>query len=149
MGNGTTTASYARTPGDMSTNAALLYSSSMRPPDPRNAVLDPALSADERRYSESNRDPGYNEALKAWARFRFVRAGWFTSAEAIAYIEYYYQYLSPLSPISPPTFRDPGTHVTLLTEEPILTITLLTIATRYMKLTGPYVLGFLTSVHVG
>jgi len=32
-------------------------------------------------------EPGYNEALKAWARFRFVRAGWFTAQEAIEYIE--------------------------------------------------------------
>jgi len=32
-------------------------------------------------------DPGYKSALRAWARFRFVRAGWFTPAEAILYIE--------------------------------------------------------------
>ena len=32
-------------------------------------------------------EPGYAEALKAWARFRFVRAGWFTAQEAIDYIE--------------------------------------------------------------
>lgn len=48
----------------------------------------------------------------------------------------YYEYLSPLTPISPPTFRYPGTHPKLLTEEPILTVTLLTIATRYRKLPG-------------
>lgn len=49
----------------------------------------------------------------------------------------YYKYLSPLTPISPPTFRYPGTHPTLLTEEPILTVTLLTIATRYRRMPGP------------
>jgi hypothetical protein len=49
----------------------------------------------------------------------------------------YYEYLSPLTPISPPTFRYPGTHPTLLTEEPILTVTLLTIATRYKRMPGP------------
>jgi hypothetical protein len=32
-------------------------------------------------------DASYKEALKAWARFRFVRAGWFTPAEAIDYID--------------------------------------------------------------
>lgn len=121
---------------DSRATAGVSYHSNMRPTDLRNATLDPALSAEDRRYSDTSRDPGYNEALKAWARFRFVRAGWFTPSEAIAYIEYYYQYLSPLTPISPPTFRDPGTHITLLTEEPILTVTLLTIATRYMKLSG-------------
>ncbi|KIH87204.1 hypothetical protein SPBR_05123 [Sporothrix brasiliensis 5110] len=30
--------------------------------------------------------PGYADALKLWARFRFVRAGWFTAQEAIEYI---------------------------------------------------------------
>ncbi len=29
---------------------------------------------------------GRAEALKAWARFRFVRAGWFTAEEAIDYV---------------------------------------------------------------
>jgi hypothetical protein len=47
----------------------------------------------------------------------------------------YYKYLSPLTPISPPTFSTPASHVTLLTEEPILTVTLLTISSRYKKLT--------------
>jgi len=32
-------------------------------------------------------EPGYAEALKAWSRFRFVRAGWFTPQEAIEYID--------------------------------------------------------------
>jgi hypothetical protein len=49
----------------------------------------------------------------------------------------YYEYLSPLTPISPPTFRNPGTHITLLTEEPILTVTLLTMASRYRRIPGP------------
>ncbi|KAL1882762.1 hypothetical protein VTK73DRAFT_887 [Phialemonium thermophilum] len=80
---------------------------------------------------------GYTEALKVWARFRFVRAGWFTASEAIDYIDYYYEYLSPLTPISPPTFRSPASHPTLLTEEPILTVTLLTIASRYRLIPGP------------
>ncbi|CAK7564099.1 MAG: zinc finger transcriptional activator [Sporothrix epigloea] len=63
--------------------------------------------------------PGYSEALKLWAGFRFVRAGWFTAHEAIEYIDYH-----------------PSTHVTLLTEEPILAVTLLTISSRYKTLAG-------------
>ncbi|GKT95902.1 fungal Zn binuclear cluster domain containing protein [Colletotrichum tofieldiae] len=81
-------------------------------------------------------EPGYQDAIKAWGRFRFVRAGWFSAQEAIDYIDYYYEYLSPLTPISPPTFRNPASHITLLTEEPILTITLLTISSRYRKIPG-------------
>ncbi|PHH61877.1 hypothetical protein CDD80_1415 [Ophiocordyceps camponoti-rufipedis] len=41
-----------------------------------------------------------------------------------------------MTPISPPTFSDPASHVTLLTEEPILTVTLLTIASRYCQMPG-------------
>ncbi|KAI1644326.1 uncharacterized protein F4817DRAFT_222849 [Daldinia loculata] len=87
----------------------------------------------ERRLSVEN-EAGYQEALEAWSRFRFVRAGWFTKEEAIKYIVYYYEYLSPMTPISPPTFRSPASHITLLTEEPILTVTLLTIASRYYRI---------------
>jgi hypothetical protein len=42
-----------------------------------------------------------------------------------------------MTPISPPTFSNPASHVTLLTEEPILTVTLLTIASRYRQMPGP------------
>lgn len=31
-------------------------------------------------------DPGYLSAMRAWSRLRFVRAGWFTIDEAMAYI---------------------------------------------------------------
>lgn len=40
-----------------------------------------------------------------------------------------------MTPISPPTYRSPASHLTLLTEEPILTVTLLTIASRYYEIT--------------
>ncbi|KAK3357291.1 hypothetical protein B0T25DRAFT_452221 [Lasiosphaeria hispida] len=99
--------------------------------DTTDQPIDPELTK-----RDPSAEPGYNEALKAWARFRFVRAGWFTAQEAIEYLEYYYAYLSPLTPISPPTFRNPASHLTLLTEEPILAVTLLTIASRYRKLPG-------------
>ncbi|KAK0646690.1 hypothetical protein B0T16DRAFT_414070 [Cercophora newfieldiana] len=101
----------------------------------REGTMDPAIDP-ELIKRDTSADPGYGEALKAWARFRFVRAGWFTAQEAIDYIEYYYDYLSPLTPISPPTFRSPASHLTLLTEEPILAVTLLTISSRYRKLPG-------------
>ncbi|KAK0621424.1 hypothetical protein B0T17DRAFT_534001 [Bombardia bombarda] len=93
--------------------------------------IDPELTK-----RDPSSEPGYVEALKAWARFRFVRAGWFTAQEAMDYIEYYYDYLSPLTPISPPTFRSPASHLTLLTEEPILAVTLLTISSRYRTMPG-------------
>lgn len=45
-------------------------------------AIDPELSK-----RDPTAEPGYAEALKAWARFRFVRAGWFTAQEAIEYID--------------------------------------------------------------
>ncbi|KAK0128594.1 hypothetical protein ONS95_000558 [Cadophora gregata] len=114
------------------------FQTDMRPPEVRrDTAIDPALSSEAMDRPERTQDQGYKDAVKAWSRFRFVRAGWFTPSEAIDYIDYYYEYLSPLTPISPPTFRDPGTHPTLLIEEPILTVTLLTIATRYRRIPGP------------
>ncbi|CCU75203.1 Fungal Zn binuclear cluster domain containing protein/C6 transcription factor [Blumeria hordei DH14] len=103
----------------------------------KDSTIDPALFSGKPTSAERTHTPGYKDAIRAWGRFRFVRAGWFTAAEAIEYVNYYYEYLSPLTPISPPTFRDPGTHYTLLTEEPILTVTLLTIATRYRQISDP------------
>ena len=82
-------------------------------------------------------DGGMKDALLAWSRFRFVRAGWLTAREAISYINYFYDHLAPLTPISPPNYRSPSLHADLLTEEPMLCLTLLTIASRYMKLKGP------------
>ncbi|ROT42115.1 hypothetical protein SODALDRAFT_303160 [Sodiomyces alkalinus F11] len=108
------------------------------PPPPAEPIhkaepqpIDPELAK-----PDLSAQPGYVDAIKAWNRFRFVRAGWFTAHEAIEYIDYYYEYLSPLTPISPPTFRTPASHLTLLTEEPILTVTLLTIASRYRRMSG-------------
>ncbi|KAG6365341.1 hypothetical protein INS49_006951 [Diaporthe citri] len=115
-------------------NDGILYAQhAVAPRGPMDAPIDPQLTESD---AKAESTPGHADALKAWARFRFVRAGWFTSQEAIDYIDYYYKYLSPLTPISPPTFQDPATHLTLLTEEPILTVTLLCIASRYRKLPG-------------
>ncbi len=47
---------------------------------------DPAIDPDLERPDPTDQ-PGYAEALKLWARFRFVRAGWFTAQEAIEYID--------------------------------------------------------------
>ncbi|KAI8628561.1 hypothetical protein F5Y19DRAFT_464943 [Xylariaceae sp. FL1651] len=113
-------------------------SKSVDPIDPRLLPSDAADEKTERAEVEARlhveHEPGYQEALRAWARFRFVRAGWFTKEEAIKYIVYYYEYLSPMTPVSPPTFRSPASHITLLTEEPILAVTLLTIASRYYSI---------------
>lgn len=48
----------------------------------------------------------------------------------------YFEHLAPLSPIVLPDFSPPSNHLKLLTEEPVLAVTMLTIASRHMKLTG-------------
>jgi hypothetical protein len=45
-------------------------------------IIDPAMVLD---YGQANLE--YQNALRAWSRMRFVRAGWFNDHEAIVYIE--------------------------------------------------------------
>jgi len=93
-------------------------------------------------------DPvAYAAAVKAWSRFRFVRAGWFTAREAINYIQYFYRYLAPLTPVALPDFRPYDTHEQLLTQEPMLTVTMLLVASRHMKLEGPGAVSRPYSIH--
>lgn len=75
------------------------------------------------------------QAPSSCSQAHFLRAGQLRQGGMLTSFSYY-KYLSPLTPISPPTFTDPSTHITLLTEEPILAVTLLTIASRYRKLPG-------------
>ncbi|MCJ1401043.1 hypothetical protein MMC11_004255 [Xylographa trunciseda] len=99
-------------------------------------AIDPAIVSPAAEDGASD-EHGLKDALNSWSRFRFVRAGWFTAAEAMSYIDYFYKYLAPLTPIGPLQFRSPASHAKLLSEEPVLTVTLLTIAARFMVLTGP------------
>ncbi|RDW63145.1 Zn(II)2Cys6 transcription factor domain-containing protein [Aspergillus mulundensis] len=95
-------------------------------------------SLPDNRTSSAGRpsDSGYLDAVKAWSRLRFVRAGWLSVEESMAYVAYYYEHLAPLSPIVIPDFSHPSTHRTLLTEEPVLAVTILTAASRHMKPSG-------------
>jgi hypothetical protein len=58
----------------------------------KNVPIDPALSnavthALPTAVPAATGPTGYKAALQAWARCRFVRAGWFTAREAIGYIK--------------------------------------------------------------
>jgi len=85
----------------------------------------------------SPQEPGIANALRAWSKLRFVRGQWFTATEAISYIDYFYRFLNPLTPITIPDFQNPSTHPKLLYDEPMLAVTILTLASRYMNLRGP------------
>lgn len=49
----------------------------------------------------------------------------------------FYEHLAPMTPITPPDFRSAATHARMLQEEPMLTVVLLTISSRYSALAGP------------
>jgi len=99
-----------------------------------DATLDPAMS--QPLLPDPPNEMAFADAVRAWTRFRFVRAGWLTAKEAIAYMDYFYAFLSPLTPIVVPDYRDHAMHAKLLKEEPMLVITLLTIAARYSQPSG-------------
>jgi hypothetical protein len=101
-------------------------------------AIDPAIveMGQQSAIIDSEPDPDVEGALQAWKTMRFVRAGWFTANEGMAYVSYFYQHLAPLTPVSPPDFSSPGTHLKLLSDEPVLTVTILTIASRHMPLSG-------------
>ncbi|KAK2751168.1 hypothetical protein FQN57_000245 [Myotisia sp. PD_48] len=75
--------------------------------------------------------------LLPWSNLRFVRTGLITAEEAYDLVMYFHAYLAPFTPIASSSFQDPSMHSELLEEEPILAMTILMLASRYMKLSGP------------
>ncbi|KIX94591.1 uncharacterized protein Z520_09637 [Fonsecaea multimorphosa CBS 102226] len=76
-------------------------------------------------------------ALRAWSTLRFVRGGLFTAEEAMDMVDHFYTYQAPFSPAAPEYYGHHSKHHLLIEEEPILTITILMIGSRYRKWTGP------------
>ena len=101
-------------------------------------IVDPQISDNNGQQEESanTQDPGFLDAIRAWSRLRFVRAGWMTVEEGMEYVAYYYENLAPMSPVVTPDYSHPATHRTLLTDEPVLAVTILTIASRHLKPKG-------------
>ncbi|KAJ6144925.1 hypothetical protein N7470_008820 [Penicillium chermesinum] len=102
---------------------------------PLSGLLDPVQSRPHEGPT-NQQDPGYIDAVRAWSRLRFVRAGWMTVQEGMDYVAYYYENLAPMSPVVTPDYSHPSKHRTLLTEEPVLAVTILTIASRHLKPKG-------------
>ncbi|KAF2157237.1 hypothetical protein K461DRAFT_325727 [Myriangium duriaei CBS 260.36] len=135
-----------RSPHDIPTSSPGLArratNNSLPPPvgifSPGQPQVDPALNNGPVFGSTASATAAeHTAALKAWSRFRFVRAGWFSAREAIDYVNFFYTDLSPLTPIVMPEYASLGSHAALLENEPMLAVTILTIASRHMKLTGP------------
>ncbi|KAK1658121.1 hypothetical protein BDP55DRAFT_638112 [Colletotrichum godetiae] len=77
-----------------------------------------------------------DETLDMWDKCRFVRQGWFTSQEAVTYIDLFFKYLSPLSPVTVDQFRNHDAHSSLVHEESMLCCTILMISSRFFLLPG-------------
>lgn len=88
-------------------------------------------------HNASATNTGTRDALQAWSSVRFVRGGLFTAEEALDMVDHFYTFHSAFSPVVPECFQDHSQHATLIEEEPILTITILMIGSRYRKWTGP------------
>jgi hypothetical protein len=85
---GNNTSAHQHLPSPIRNNEAPFQNTYMRPPEiRREAQIDPALASEGLIKPARMQEQGYKDAVKAWSRFRFVRAGWFTPTEAIDYID--------------------------------------------------------------
>jgi hypothetical protein len=80
---------------------------------------------------------GREQALEAWSHVRFVQDGLFSADEALSYIEFFHEHLKPFTPILSVDFRSPKKHQELIEDNPILALTMLMLASRYLDLPGP------------
>ena len=87
------------------------------------------------------------DALRAWSKMRMVRAGWFTAQEAMDYVQYFYDRLAPMTPITTPDFKSPSKHASLLTDEPVLALTILAISSRHLRPKGYSVISRSYEIH--
>ena len=72
-------------PGSVSASHRRTLSSIMTPG--QQGLIDPAMAVDNGLSNPHIEDADFRNALRAWSRMRFVRAGWFTDREAMAYID--------------------------------------------------------------
>jgi hypothetical protein len=75
--------------------------------------------------------------IELWKRHSFVRQGYFSSTEAITYVELFLQNLACLSPISSYLTAFDEIHRRLVLEEPLLCCAILMISSRYHVLPAP------------
>ncbi|KAJ5489101.1 hypothetical protein N7539_003991 [Penicillium diatomitis] len=132
---GPASGSFSRTPRSATAAGVNGY---LPPGTNQSAAAEPPVAdeVDHREGSPNPQDPGFDDAVRAWSRLRFVRAGWMTVEEGMDYVAYYYENLAPMSPVVTPDYSSPSTHRTLLTDEPVLAVTILTIASRHLKPKG-------------
>lgn len=75
-------------------------------------------------------------SLTAWNSFFLVKRGIIQPHEAIEYLNFYFEQLWPLFPVIPQWYASADRYACLASEEPVLTTSLVTIASRYHSLSG-------------
>ncbi|KAG7291236.1 hypothetical protein NEMBOFW57_001248 [Staphylotrichum longicolle] len=82
------------------------------------------------------RDP--IESEYAWERFVLVRKGVLTRAEVVEYLDFYFNVMWSLRPVVHPFYRDRSRYALLAADEPLLSISLVTLSSRYYSLSGSH-----------
>ncbi|KAF5004397.1 hypothetical protein FDECE_9117 [Fusarium decemcellulare] len=116
-------------------------------PLPAGETLTPGTTASIRTTRPIPFSPAPRDALTIWRSFRFVKMGWFTAEEAVAYIDLFKQNLVPLSPVCKGFDLSHERHYKLITQEPLLCCVILMISSRYHILEGAGGLARSTLVH--
>ena len=130
MGNPDPTTSA--TLGALASAAALVRPA--QPLDLSEITGGPKVRSESPTSPDEKRDRAH--ALDIWGKMRLVKVGFLTAQEAMRYVEYFYSELQPMTPVVVRQYRQPSNHGALLTQEPVLALTILAIASRYMNLTG-------------
>ena len=84
--------------------------------------------------SSNPAEESLSRALQVWKTFKFCHLGWVTPLEAFTFINYFHTHMAPLSPILSGYFALPSAQHDLVNNEPLLVMTILTVAARYCPL---------------
>lgn len=84
----------------------------------------------------SHQFTGVKAATASWDRFFLVKRGIIRPHEAVEYLDFYFSHLWNLFPVIPECYSSSDHYGSLVADEPILTISLVTIASRYHALSG-------------
>ncbi|KAH6964562.1 hypothetical protein DER45DRAFT_626941 [Fusarium avenaceum] len=110
-------------------------------------TLTPGTTSSVRTSRPIRFSPAPANTLTIWRSFRFVKMGWFTAEEAVAYVDLFQQSLSALSLVSKGFDLSHEKHYKLITQEPLLCSVILMISSRYHILEGAGGLARSTLVH--
>lgn len=120
----------------------LLYSRALRS-DERDGPPNSADNGDVEQEADTvDHDRGgasdnrFGTVHDIWSRLVFVQDGLFSVDEAFTYLQFFKDHLNPLTPISCAQYLEPESHGQLLTQEPVLAVTILMITSRFCSLPG-------------